>query len=66
MSPAGREVHFKAMRKLAAEHSSEAVGTFEICIARVISRFYKRFKARLHQSAYAAAQVVGEGGKTGL
>ena len=26
MSPAGRQVHFKAMRKLAAEHSSEAVG----------------------------------------
>ena len=26
MSPAGRQVHFKAMRKLAAEHQSEAVG----------------------------------------
>lgn len=26
MSPAGRQVHFKAMRKLAAEHPSEAVG----------------------------------------
>ncbi|MDE5671319.1 MAG: ketol-acid reductoisomerase [Eubacterium sp.] len=26
MSPAGRQVHFKAMRKLAAEHCSEAVG----------------------------------------
>ena len=26
MSPAGRQVHFKAMRKLAAEHSSEKVG----------------------------------------
>ena len=26
MSPAGRQVHFKAMRKLAAEHPSETVG----------------------------------------
>ena len=26
MSPAGRQVHFKAMRKLAAEHPSEVVG----------------------------------------
>ncbi len=26
MSPAGRQVHFKAMRKLAAEHPSEKVG----------------------------------------
>ena len=26
MSPAGRQVHFKAMRKLAAEHQSEKVG----------------------------------------
>ena len=26
MSGAGRQVHFKAMRKLAAEHSSEVVG----------------------------------------
>ena len=26
MSPAGRQVHFKAMRKLASEHPSEAVG----------------------------------------
>lgn len=26
MSPAGRQVHFKAMRKLAAEHSSEVIG----------------------------------------
>ena len=26
MSPAGRQVHFKAMRKLAAEHQSEVVG----------------------------------------
>ena len=26
MSPAGRQVHFKAMRKLASEHSSEKVG----------------------------------------
>ena len=26
MSPAGRQVHFKAMRKLAAEHPAEAVG----------------------------------------
>ena len=26
MSDAGRQVHFKAMRKLAAEHSSEKVG----------------------------------------
>ena len=26
MSPAGRQVHFKAMRKLAAEHPSEAIG----------------------------------------
>ena len=26
MSPAGRQVHFKAMRKLAAEHPSEEVG----------------------------------------
>ena len=26
MSPAGRQVHFQAMRKLAAEHSSEKVG----------------------------------------
>ena len=26
MSPAGRQVHFKAMRKLASEHPSEKVG----------------------------------------
>ena len=26
MSPAGRQVHFKAMRKRAAEHPSEKVG----------------------------------------
>ena len=26
MSPAGRQVHFQAMRKLAAEHQSEKVG----------------------------------------
>jgi ketol-acid reductoisomerase len=26
MSPAGRQVHFQAMRKLAAEHPSEKVG----------------------------------------
>jgi ketol-acid reductoisomerase len=26
MSPAGRQVHFKAMRKKAAEHPSEQVG----------------------------------------
>ena len=26
MSPAGRQVHFKAMRKLAAEHPSEEIG----------------------------------------
>ena len=26
MSPAGRQVHFKAMRKLAAEHPSEKIG----------------------------------------
>ena len=26
MSPAGRQVHFKAMRKLASEHQSEKVG----------------------------------------
>ena len=26
ISPAGRQVHFKAMRKLAAEHPSETVG----------------------------------------
>lgn len=26
MSPAGRQVHFKAMRKLASEHPSEQVG----------------------------------------
>ncbi len=26
MSPAGRQVHFKAIRKLAAEHPSEKVG----------------------------------------
>ena len=26
MSPAGRQVHFKMMRKKAAEHPSEAVG----------------------------------------
>ena len=26
MSPAGRQVHFKAMRKKAAEHPSEVVG----------------------------------------
>jgi ketol-acid reductoisomerase len=26
MSPAGRQVHFKAMRKLAAEHPAEKVG----------------------------------------
>ena len=26
MSSAGRQVHFKAMRKLAAEHSSEKIG----------------------------------------
>ena len=26
MSPAGRQVHFKAMRKLAAEHPAEVVG----------------------------------------
>ena len=26
MSPAGRQVHFQAMRKLAAEHPSEIVG----------------------------------------
>jgi ketol-acid reductoisomerase len=26
MSPAGRQVHFKAMRKKAAEHPSEIVG----------------------------------------
>ena len=27
MSPAGRQVHFKDMRKRAAEHPSEQVGT---------------------------------------
>ena len=26
MSPAGRQVHFQAMRKLASEHPSEKVG----------------------------------------
>ena len=26
MSPAGKQVHFKAMRKLAAEHPSEKIG----------------------------------------
>ena len=26
MSPAGKQVHFKAMRKLAAEHPAEKVG----------------------------------------
>ena len=26
MSPAGRQVHFKAMRKLAAEHPAEKIG----------------------------------------
>ena len=26
MSPAGRQVHFQAMRKLAAEHPSEKIG----------------------------------------
>ncbi|MEE0671836.1 MAG: ketol-acid reductoisomerase, partial [Enterocloster sp.] len=26
MSPAGRQVHFKAMKKLASEHPSEQVG----------------------------------------
>ena len=26
MSPAGRQVHFKAMRKLASEHPAEVVG----------------------------------------
>ena len=26
LSPAGRQVHFKAMRKLASEHPSEKVG----------------------------------------
>ena len=31
MSPAGRQVHFKAMRKKAAEHPSEQVGK-EMCI----------------------------------
>ena len=26
MSPAGRQVHFKAMRKKAAEHPAESIG----------------------------------------
>ena len=34
MSPAGRQVHFKAMRKLASEHPSEKVGAEILrCIA---------------------------------
>ena len=59
MSPAGRQVHFKAMRKLASEHPSEKVGAEKFRKTFTISRRKLKKSGRVYKISAKVTPLDG-------